>query len=371
MKILLFANSDWYLYNFRLELAETLRAVGNEVVLVSPGGDYAARLQELGFRWVCLPMTRRRLNPFIELSVIFRIFSIYLHEKPDLVHQFTIKCVLYGSFACFLLGIHSVINSVEGLGSVFTQTEKNRGWLRIFIKLTYWLVLRPSWVIVLNPDDRQFFLKNRLVNPNRIVLIQGSGVDTVKFSPRPETGEVPLTILAARLLWEKGVGEFVEAARQLRKAGIRARFALVGDIDKGNPSSVGVGQLQEWENEGVIELWGMKENMADVYAQASIVCLPSYREGLPKTLIEASSCGRPIVATDVPGCREVVRPGENGLLVEAGNATGLSEALSYLIKNPVIRTKMGARGREMALEQYSAEQIIPQILAVYKSCKSG
>ncbi len=371
MKILLFANTDWYLYNFRLELAQTLRANGHEVVLVSPGGEYATRLQELGFRWVCLPMTRRGLNPFTEFSAIMRILSLYFHEKPDLVHQFTVKCVIYGSVACFLLGIHSVINSVEGLGYVFTQTEKNRGWLPGFVKFIYWMVLRPTWVIVLNPDDRQFFLMNHLVDPNRIVMIQGSGVDTLKYSPRPETGEIPLTILPARLLWEKGVGEFVEAARLLRKAGIQARFALVGDVDAGNPASVQAAQLQEWEKEGVIELWGMKENMADVYAQASIVCLPSYREGLPKTLIEAASCGRPIVATDVPGCREVVRPGENGLLVEPKNAAGLSEALSYLIRNPDIRTTMGTRAREIAVEQFSATRIIPQILSVYTSCKPG
>jgi glycosyltransferase involved in cell wall biosynthesis len=371
VKILLFANTDWYLYNFRLDLAQTLRANGNEVVLVSPGGAYASRLQELGFRWVCFPMTRRGLNPLIEFSAILRLFSLYLQEKPDLVHQFTIKCVLYGSMACFMLGIHSVINSVDGLGYVFTQTKKNRLWLQGFIKLIYWVVLRPTWVIVLNPDDEHFFIKNHLVNPDRIVIIQGSGVDTKKFSPRSEMTGIPLTILPARLLWEKGVGEFVEAAQQIKKAGIISRFALVGDIDQGNPASVQVAQLREWEKEGVIELWGMKENMADVYAQASIVCLPSYREGLPKTLIEAAACGRPIVATDVPGCREVVRQGQNGLLVEARNVNELVEALSNLIKNPNIRTTMGACGREIAVEHYSAERIIPQILAVYKSCKPG
>ena len=370
MKILLFANTDWYLYNFRLELAEALRARGDEVVLVSPGGAYAPRLQELGFRWVYFPLARRGLNPLVELSTILRLVSLYRREKPDLVHQFTVKCVLYGSLACFLLGIHSVVNSVEGLGYVFTAGGGARRWLRGLVKLIYRLVLRPTWVIFLNPDDRLFFLKNHLVNPKRMVMIRSTGVDIRKFNPRPELTGIPLVILPARLLWDKGVGEFVAAARHLRAAGLRARFAFVGDIDDGNPASVHVPQLQAWEKEGVIEWWGWKENMEDVYAQASIVCLPSYyREGLPKALIEAAACGRPIVASDMPGCREVVRHGENGLLVEARDASGLAEALDYLIQNPNIRAKMGAGGRKIAEEEFSLELIIPQTLAVYKSCK--
>jgi len=370
VKILLFANTDWYLYNFRLELAQALNASGHEVVLVSPDGIYAPRLVELGFRWVCFPMARRGLNPLVELSTIMRLVGLFRREKPDLVHQFTVKCVLYGSLACFLLGIHSVINSVEGLGYVFTEGEGPRRWLRSLIMLIYRLVLRPTWVIVLNPDDRLFFLRNHLVNPKRIVMIRSTGVDIRKFTPRPEVQEIPLVILPARLLWDKGVGEFVAAARQLKTVGQKARFALVGDSDDGNPVSVQAAQLQEWEKEGVIEWWGWKEIMNDVYAQASIVCLPTYyREGLPKTLVEAGACGRPIIASDVPGCQEIVRNGENGLLVKARDVSGLAKALEYLIQNPKIRAKMGARGRKIVEEEFSLELIIPQTLAVYKSCK--
>ena len=369
MKILLFANTDWYLYNYRLELAQTLRTNGHEVILVSPEGPFALRLQELGFRWICFPMARRGLNPLIELSTIVRLVGLYRREKPDLVHQFTIKCVLYGSLASFLNGIHAVVNSVEGLGYIFTESKRQRPWLRGLIKLLYRLVLRPTWVIVLNPDDRQFFLKNRLVNSKRIVMILGTGVDIRQYSPRPELKGVSLVVLPARLLWDKGVGEFVEAARQIRTAGLRARFALVGDSDNGNPASVQVDQLRAWEKEGVIEWWGWKGNMTDVYAEASIICLPTYyREGLPKSLIEAAACGLPIVTTDVPGCRDVVRHGENGLLVGTRDSFGLAQALKYLINNPDIRVKMGASGRKIAEEKFSLELIIPQILAVYKSC---
>jgi glycosyltransferase involved in cell wall biosynthesis len=293
---------------------------------------------------------------------------LYRQENPDLVHQFTVKCVLYGSLTCHLLGIRSVVNSVTGLGYVFMEGD-GRSWLRGLIKLFYRLVLRSTWVIFQNPDDRTIFLENHLADPQRAALIRGSGVDVRRFFPQPESPGIPLIILPARLLWDKGVGEFVEAARQFHADGQRARFALVGDCDNENPASVQESQLLAWVKEGVIEWWGWREHMEEVYANASIVCLPSYREGVPKTLIEAAACGRPIVASNVPGCREVVRNGENGLLIEARDASGLAKALGYLIQNPNIRAKMGAIGRKIAEEEFSLELIIPQTLAVYKSCK--
>jgi glycosyltransferase involved in cell wall biosynthesis len=240
--------------------------------------------------------------------------------------------------------------------------------LQSLVITIYRFALRSAWVIFQNPDDRSYFIKNHLVNPKRAVIIRSSGVDIWKYSPRPENSEIPLVILPARLLWDKGVAEFVTAVRQLRTHELHARFALVGDCDEGNPASVHLAQLQEWVKEGVIEWWGWKENMEDIYAQASIVCLPSYREGLPKTLIEALACGRPAIASDVPGCREVVRNGENGLLVNARDASGLARAIEYLINNPDIRLKMGASGRKIAEEEFSSDIIIPQTLAIYKSC---
>jgi glycosyltransferase involved in cell wall biosynthesis len=199
-------------------------------------------------------------------------------------------------------------------------------------------------------------------------MIRSAGVDIRKFTPRPESKGSPLVILPARLLWDKGVGEFVTAARQLRAAGLRARFALVGDNDDGNPASVHVVQLQDWQKENVIEWWGWKENMADVYAQAAIVCLPSYREGVPITLIEAAACGRPIVTSDVPGCREVVRHGENGLLVPARDAGALAEALKKLLLSPNTRSEMGRRGRIIAERDFSIDFVISQTFSVYQSC---
>jgi glycosyltransferase involved in cell wall biosynthesis len=207
--------------------------------------------------------------------------------------------------------------------------------------------------------------------PEKATLIPGSGVDTERFIKSPEPDGIPVVILPARLLWDKGVGEFVEAARLLRSKCIKARFALVGDIDLDNPTSVTIEQLRDWEKEGVIEWWGWKDSMEQVYAEAHIVCLPSYREGLPKTLVEAAACGRPIIAFDVPGCREIVRPDKNGLLVPVYDVPGLADAMEYLITNSDIRKSMGTAGREIVEDGFSAELIVSQTLGVYSSSASN
>jgi glycosyltransferase involved in cell wall biosynthesis len=369
VKILMVANTDWYLYNFRLAHAQALRARGDEVVMVSPEGPYGPRMQAMGLRWLTFPMARRSVNPINEILAIVRLLRLYRRENPDLVHQFTVKCVLYGSLACHLLGIRSVVNSVTGLGYFFIDGGGARRWLRNLIKVAYRLLLLNTWVIFQNMDDWEVFQKSRLVNAERAALIRGSGVDLRYFSPQPEPGGIPLVILPARMLWDKGVGEFVSAARILQMDGLAARFALVGDNDDDNPASVQVSQLQAWEKEGVIEWWGWMDNMPEVYAQAAIVCLPSYREGLSKTLIEAAACARPIVTSDVPGCREVVRHGENGLLVPVRDARALAEALSTLIKSPQLRSEMGICGRDISEKEFSMEFVISQTLAFYQACR--
>lgn len=366
MKILFFANTDWYLFNFRLALAQALRTAGNQVILVSPEGSYAPRLQELGFRWIRFPLSRRGMNPFAELSAIVRLGWLYGREKPDLVHHFTVKCVLYGSLIARLLRIKTV-NSVTGLGFVFLEGKGTRRWLTDLVTSFYRLVLKGTFVIFQNPDDRAYFLQTALVDSKRISLIRGSGVDLARFSPQSEPTGTPVVILPARLLRDKGVEDFVEAARLLRAEGEQARFALVGDSDPENPSSIPTSQLNDWQQEGVIEWWGWRGDMEQVYAQACVVCLPSYREGVPKTLLEAAACGRPIVASDVPGCREIVRDGENGLLVPPHNPRAVADALRRLITDPTRRVQMGDRGREIAVNEFSAALVISETLAVYRS----
>lgn len=368
MKILLFANTDWYLYNFRLALAQALRERGDDVVLVSPDGDYAIRLQAAGFRWVCFPLARRSLNPFTEVLAILRLVHLYRQEKPDIVHQFTVKCVLYGSLACRLLGFRSVVNSVEGLGYVFTEGKFARRMLRSLIILFYRLVLWHTWVTFLNPDDREFFLQNKLVDPGRITLIPGSGVDLQRFPYRPEDeSSVPLVILPGRMLWEKGIGEFVEAAQILKKDGVQARFALVGATDPGNPSTIPSSQLEEWQNSGLVEWWSWQEDMSAVLVQAHIVCLPSYREGMPRTLLEASASGRAIIASDVPGCRDLVRDGENGLLVPVRDSIALADAIKTLVQDSKLRQHFGKQGRIRVEKEFSQEHVISETFKIYQT----
>ena len=372
MKIILFANTDWYLYNFRLTLAQALRKKGHAVVLLSPPGEYGPRLVQAGFRWISFPLSRRGMNPFSELITLWRLARLYSRERPDLVHHFTVKCVLYGSLAAKMAGVKGVVNAIIGLGYVFIGDEWPVRLLRWLIKGFYRRALRGTQVIFQNPDDQELFSRNGLVNRKQVTLIPSSGVDIEKFSPSPEPAGEPLVILPARMLWAKGVNEFVLAAGILRLAGVQARFALIGDTDPGNPEAVPVDQLEKWRKEGIIEWWGWQEDMPMLYRQAHIVCLPSYyREGTPKSLIESAACGRPIVTTDRPGCREVVRHQQNGLLVPVRDSRALAEALKTLIGDAALRKQMGKKGRELAVAEFSLEKVIGQTLSVYEKALSG
>ena len=369
MKIILFANTDWYLYNFRLPLAQALRERGDDVLLLSPHGDYAEKLIAAGFRWQAFELERSGVNPLKEARTLLRLWQVYRRERPLLVHHFTVKPVLYGSVAALLAGRHTtVVNSVTGLGYVFTG-----GWspLRALVELLYRLVLRRTWVIFQNPDDQAAFLNTGLVTPQRVALIRGSGVDTDRFVPAPEPPGTPLVILPARLLWDKGVGEFVEAARILLGRGLAARFALVGNTDPGNPSAVPLKTLQEWQNQNLVEWLGWQEDMRALYQQATLVVLPSYREGVPKTLLEAAACGRAIVTTDVPGCREVVRQDENGRLVPARDPAALAGAIGELLEQPALRRKLAANGRRIAVDEFDVHKVIRSTLEFYQQAHTS
>jgi glycosyltransferase involved in cell wall biosynthesis len=366
MKALLFANTDWYLYNFRRDLARALRARGDEVVLVSPGGEYAGRLQQLGYRWLEFPLARRGMNPLAELAAIARLVRLYRRERPDLVHHFTVKCVLYGTLAGRLVGVRAVVNSITGLGYLFLPGGVFKDLLRRFVRLWYRSVLRGSQVIFENREDCQAFVESGLIRPEGGHLIPGVGVDLERFRPTPLPAGSPVVLLAARLLWDKGVGEFVQAARQLRSLGIPAVFALAGRTDPGNPASIPEAEIEAWRQEGTLEWWGWIEDMPGALGRASLICLPSYREGLPTVLMEAAACARPVVTSNVPGCRDVLRDGVSGLLVEARDAAGLARVLQRLIGDPGLCREMGAAGRALAEENFSSAGIQSRILEVYQ-----
>lgn len=367
LKVILFANTDWYLYNFRLSLARALQEKGYEVVLVSPQGEYSGRLQNAGFRWIDLPFSRRGINPLREILLIFRLLRIYRSEKPDIAHHFTIKCVLYGSLVGHILRLKGIINSITGLGYVFVSNERRAQIAHFVTRRFYWLVLRNTKVVFQNPDDRELFLSTGMANPKQCILIKGSGVDVVSIIPRPEISGIPLIILPGRMLYSKGVAEFVAAAKLIKREGVQARFVLVGQSDMGNPDGVPEEKLKEWQKDGDVEWWGWRNDMPDIYAQAHIVCLPSYREGLPRTLLEGAAAGKPLVATNVPGCREIVRDGENGLLVAVRDPNALAKALKKLIENPDLRIQMGKRSRLLVETEFSEEWVNRETLAVYDS----
>jgi len=366
LKIILFANTDWYLYNYRLPLAEALRDEGHELLLLSPSGKYAQRIQDDGFAWQVFDLSRRGINPLIEYQTVLRLTQVYRREKPDLVHHFTIKCVLYGSVAARKAGVKRVINAVTGLGYVFSTRSLFTWLVKPVIEFLYQRVLKGSHVIFQNQNDLNYFIDNKLASKNQCVLIPGSGVDVDKFRPAtPHAGLAPLVVLPARMLWDKGVKEFVDVAELVKQSGMKARFVLVGDVDDGNPSSISREQLQEWQNKGAVEWWGWQEDMISVYQQASIICLPSYSEGLAKSLIEGAACGCPLVASDIPGCREVVENGLNGLLVPPRDAQALAEALLSVLSDKKLMRRMGAESRKIAVRKYSVQRIVAETISVY------
>lgn len=373
-KVIFFANTDWYLFNFRLGLARYLRDREFEVVMMSPPGDYSERFSSEGFRWIGLPMDRRSLDPLGELRLLNRIRSIYRDESPDAVHNFTIKSVVYGSLAGQAAGIRARVNAVTGLGHVFISDSMRARILRPLVRGLLKQALRGdcSRLILQNPDDRRLFLDAGLIDAQRIELIRGSGVDSGYFRPEKNHSASRFRVLlASRLLWEKGIREYAEAARRLLNHRSEIEFLLAGSVDPGNPSAVSVDQLQAWEEEGLFKVLGHIADMRTLLATVNLVVLPSYREGVPRGLIEAASMGLPIVTTDAPGCREIVEDGVNGLLVPVGDGGALAEAIEKFVDNPVLCEEMGAAGREKVLREFDQEIVFSRTWEVYRSLGLG
>jgi glycosyltransferase involved in cell wall biosynthesis len=367
MKILLVANTDWYLFNFRLSLASRLRAAGAEVILVSPNGRFVSDIVEDGFRWLEWNVGRKTTEPLRELSSVRRLAAIYQLEKPDLVHHFTIKPVLYGSLAARNANVPALVNSVTGLGYVFLNQNKQGSALRKVVLPLYRLAFGHANLAVIfeNASDRDQFIQMGLIPEEKTVVVQGVGVDIERFTPGPEPQGIPVVLFPARMLLDKGLGTLIEATGIL-KQNHQVRVVLVGEPDPGNPATVEPEELHAWQDAGLVEWWGFQGGMENIYPQATVVTLPSLGEGLPTALIEAAACGRAIVATDVPGCREVVENGINGLLVPPNDAVALAQALGKVLDDPVLRTRMGAAGRERVLSQFADRLIIRQILDIYE-----
>lgn len=368
MKIILVANTDWYLFNFRLSLARRLRDAGVDVVLVSPNGKFVSDILQDGFQWIEWNVGRKTVEPLAEGNSIRKLAAIYRREKPDLVHHFTIKPVLYGSLAAREVKVPALVNSITGLGFVFLNQNKQGLVLRKVVLPLYRLAFaHPNLAVIFeNASDQQQFVQMGLISSEKSCVVQGVGVDVERFQPAPEPSGVPLVLFPARMLLDKGLGTLIDAAKIL-KSERSVRIVLVGEPDPGNPATVDLNTLREWQKAGLAEWWGFQSEMEKVYPQAAIVTLPSLGEGMPTVLLEAAACGRAIVATDVPGCREVVQDGVNGLLVPPNDPAALAQALACLLDDPVLRQRMGAAGRERALNEFADRLIIQQILGIYQS----
>jgi glycosyltransferase involved in cell wall biosynthesis len=365
--ILFVVNDAGFFLSHRLPLAQAAREKGYKVAVATPISDGVEQIEAEGFRHHAVTLSRGGANPLTEFMTIRSLYKLYRNLKPTLVHHVTIKPVLYGTLAARLAGVPAVVNAISGLGFVFLA----RGWFsslaRVAVLHSYrWLFSRDRlWVIVQNQDDYHYLLDEGCLKKEKIELIRGSGVDLSQFKMSPEYEQVPLVVLPARMLWDKGVGEYVAAAQQLHGMGVKARFALVGGIDPSNPKSVPAKKLAEWARESGVEWWGNCQDMSTVFQRANIICLPSYREGLPKVLLEAAASGRAIVTTDVPGCREVVIEGENGLLVPARESEPLAQALYRLIDQPLLRQSMGHKSRLRAEAEFSINQVVDQHISIY------
>jgi glycosyltransferase involved in cell wall biosynthesis len=363
-RVLMVVNAEWYFLSHRLALARMLRDRGY-VVTVASGVERQQQslITDEGFRFVPIPITRGDVRASAELRTLSSLYRLYRAEQPDLVYQTTIRPILYGSLAARLAGLSRVVNAVPGLGYTFSARGVRAAIRRPVVAAAYRLALsgRRTRVIFQTRDDLRRFVERGLVREEDSFVIKGSGVDLDRFTPKPEPAGLPLVVLAARLLWTKGLGEFVEAARRLRERGVPCRMAIVGVPDVSNPDAVPGATLERWRDGGDVEWWGLRSDMANVLSLSAVVTLPSYYgEGVPKVLIEAAAAGRPIVTTDWPGCRDAVRHGETGLLVRPRDAGDLAAALERLLRNPGERAAMGASGRTLAEREFAERLVVGQ-----------
>jgi len=366
-RIFLVEGEDRYFLHNRAGLASELVRLGCEVEVLANETDKAEQIRSLGYRFHPLNSRRGKLSPVRDLGLIARIGRLQSKRQPHLVHHFTLKPVLFGSLAARFHPSIKVVNSITGLGYLFTDSNRNR-WTRELAKFAYRFSLSCSncQTIVQNQDDRNYFLQHRLCQANRLHLILGSGVDCERYCPRPEPETPVRALFIGRFLGDKGIFEFIQAAQIHREAGSPVEFVLVGDLDPGHPTSVQPQQLQSWVEQGLIRLRGYSENVAEEIRDSHIVVLPSHREGLPKVLIEGAASGRALVAADAPGSREVVIPEKTGLLVPLRAPVELASAITRLASSPELRARLGQAARELALRAFSTQRVNQQIVELYR-----
>jgi glycosyltransferase involved in cell wall biosynthesis len=360
-------NDPIFFISHRLPLAVAAKKAGYKVFVATGAGENQSAITDAGFEYLQLPLTRGGMNPFSELRLLWAIAAVYRLVRPDLVHLVTIKPVLYGGLLARLLRVPAMVAAISGMGYLFAS--ERRSLARRLAECLYRVALgHPrSRVIVQNTADREALFRIGALKHDHDMLIPGSGVDLDAFTSTPMPEAMPLVVLPARMLWDKGVGEFVEAAHILSQRNISVQMALVGPYDPHNPRAVPLAQLEDWRANGPVEWWRRRDDMPKVLASASIVALPSYyREGVPKALLEAAASGRAIVTTDAPGCRDVVEPGKNGLLVPARDAVALADAIQELLADHERLVEMGRYSRQKAVAEFGIERVVDLHMQIYR-----
>lgn len=364
--MLVLSRCAWTLHNFRTGFMAALMRRGAEVFCGGAGGDgYDGLLLREGFSFTPLPVHKRAINPLADIWLCYSILRWYREMRPDAVCHFTIKPVIYGSVAARLARVPRIVNVVTGLGFVFTDNKA--GWLRRLVMLMYRVAFALSHhVFFQNDEDRGFFVSQGLVKASKCSVLPGSGVDLEKFRPGPEPEGPPMALMVGRILKNKGVYEFVEAARQVKKELPEARFAILGRRDERNPSVVPESDYQAWLEEGVVEHLGEVEDVRPVVQEARVVVLPSYREGIPRALLEAAAMGKPVVTTDAVGCRLAVDDGKSGFMVPVEDAKALASAMLRLLTDPGLAKEMGGQGRLKMEAEYDEKIVINAIAEALK-----
>ena len=375
-RILYLVSEDWYFCSHRLAIARAARDAGAEVLVATRVTGHGEAIENEGFRLLPLKIERSGLNPVADIQTLVSLIRLYRRERPDLVHHVALKPVLYGSLAAWITGVPVIVNALTGLGFLFISGGFLAALLRPAVQLAFRTLFNRenSRLILQNPDDVAMFRDCIGIRSGRIDLIRGSGVDVELYRPIPEPEVTPdrpvVALCVTRMLWDKGIGELVAAARLLKARGTEIRIRLVGATDQ-NPTAIDAATLDAWRREGVVEVAGSSDDIPGEYARAHIAVLPSYREGLPKSLLEGAAAGRPLVASDVPGCREICRDGETGLLVPVRSVEPLAEMLAVLASDAELRRQMGVAARKAAEREFAETIVIVQTLALYDKALQG
>jgi glycosyltransferase involved in cell wall biosynthesis len=367
-KLLFVVNVDWGFLSHRLPIALEAKNAGFDVHIAAGVTDKLQLIESYGLKVHPLKLVRRGLGPLNALQTAFELCRIFRNVKPDIVHLVTIKPVLLGGLVARWLQVPALVSAVSGLGYVYTAPGPIAKLLRWFVGCIYsWAFGHHNQIVIFqNTDDRNTLMAVTGLSSAKVKMIRGSGVDIKKYGLSPEGSGVPVVLFPARLLADKGIFEFVQAAKLLHAKGTVARFVLVGMVDLANPTSVSIKQLNEWIASGVVEHWGYRRDMPRVIGCASLVVLPSYREGLPKVLLEAAAVGRAVVTTNVPGCRDAIESGVTGLLVPVRDALSLAQAIQQLLLNPEKRTAMGLAGRQLAEREFDVRAVVDEHLTIYR-----